>query len=148
MTLAKAIDLREVEVNTDPRSRHGIDGMYVIDEQGCWIWQGTLEHHGYGQLRRHGRRMKAHRYAYALHIGPVPAGATVDHLCFQPSCVNPAHLQLLSHAENCSRKQSLTAETCARGHLWTEENTGLCPRGHRTERYCRTCRRMKKKGEI
>lgn len=66
----------------------------------CIDWLGYTDAKGYGQYRI-GRRVHwVHRISYALFVGPIPEGMTVNHKCRNPSCVNPHHLELLSIAEN------------------------------------------------
>lgn len=79
----------------------------VDDETGCWQWLHGTNSIGYGQLHvRHSkpRRMAyAHRVYYERHVGPVPDGLELDHLCRNPGCVNPEHLEPVTHAENIRR---------------------------------------------
>jgi len=72
---------------------------------GCWVWTGKLTTAGYGTLdaRPKGRSSMVHRLVYEELIGPIPAGKVLDHLCRAPECVNPGHLDVVSHAENCRR---------------------------------------------
>jgi DNA-binding transcriptional regulator YiaG len=65
----------------------------------CWIWTGSLNAKGYGRCFGG----MAHRRYYEEYIGPVPEGRTIDHLCRVRNCVNPEHLEAVSHAENCRR---------------------------------------------
>lgn len=58
----------------------------------CWDWKGSHDQHGYGQLRIDGHNIKAHRFSYELHNGPIPDGADICHSCDHPPCTNPAHL--------------------------------------------------------
>jgi hypothetical protein len=67
---------------------------------GCVPWTGHRDRDGYGQFWMGGRAHWAHRVAYAIHHGSIPEGLTVDHVCLNPSCCNPAHLRLLTHGEN------------------------------------------------
>lgn len=70
---------------------------------GCWEWLGVLDRHNYGQFSRDGLRRQAHIIAYELIIGEVPKGLELDHLCRNPKCVNPKHLEAVTHRENILR---------------------------------------------
>jgi hypothetical protein len=65
-----------------------------------WWWTGWRSPAGYGKL---GSRW-AHRLAHELLVGPIPEGWVVDHLCREPSCVNPEHLQAVTTTENWERR--------------------------------------------
>jgi hypothetical protein len=67
---------------------------------GCWQWTGFLGTHGYGDFWLDGRIQRAHRAAYQIFAGPLPAGAFVCHRCDWPGCVNPAHLFLGDASRN------------------------------------------------
>lgn len=85
-------------------------------ENGCWNWTGRtlipkkkypnnkVPRWGSGHIVGEQRSCYAYRVAYALCNGPIPKGMTVDHICFNPMCCNPAHLQLLTLSENAARK--------------------------------------------
>ena len=78
---------------------------------GCWLWLGQRNAWGYGHFRRTlvpGTyvAVKAHRLAYELVVGPIPAGLTLDHLCGRPSCVRPDHLEPVTSAENLRRRHA------------------------------------------
>lgn len=77
---------------------------YIVDEAtGCWNWQLSLDHHGYGTVCVKGKRTGAHRFIYEQANGPIPEGMSLDHLCRNPRCVNPAHLEPVTQAENVRR---------------------------------------------
>ena len=76
---------------------------------GCWLWTGTTAGSTaqYGYFSVNGRKVPAHRVAYELWVGPIPDGQEIDHVaergCVSKLCVNPAHLEPVSHAENRRR---------------------------------------------
>lgn len=113
----------------------------------CWLWTGAKQSAGYGHLYVEGRTHLAHRLAYETLVGPVPDGLVLDHLCRVHHCVNPAHLEPVTLAENFRRGVGLEraaaaklAKThCKHGHEYTPENTRLNWKGARV---CRECARI------
>ena len=78
--------------------------VFAIDKiTGCWIWQGSKISTGYGNLRIGDKNVLAHRYIYEMVNGKIPEDLELDHLCKTPLCVNPTHLETVTHAENCRR---------------------------------------------
>ena len=109
---------------------------------GCWLWVGATDK-GYGQIHWKRKTAKAYRIAYEILIGPVPDGLEIDHLCRVSACVNPAHLEPVTHQENMRRSAMAShargAKFCRPGrHLLTPETTYTGPTG---ESYCRECKR-------
>lgn len=74
---------------------------------GCIEWIGARNQKGYGVFHLEQRRnVFAHRYAFQVVNGPVPAGMELDHLCCNRECVNVAHLEPVSHSENLRRARA------------------------------------------
>lgn len=119
----------------------------LVDDDGCWLWTGALLRNGYARLRTEmadgGKSRLAHRASYEEFVGPIPEGLTIDHLCRVRHCVNPAHLEAVTHRENIMRGETRAAENaaktvCIHGHEFTFANTYVSPDGKRA---CRTCQR-------
>ncbi len=112
---------------------------------GCWIWLGTRNNWGYGHfwLNKHkGHMIFAHRFAYELLRTLIPEGMTIDHLCHNPACVNPDHLEVVTVKDNilrgngnCARNAQKTH--CPKGHPYDLFNTKFRADGHRA---CLACR--------
>lgn len=112
-----------------------------------WLWTGTVDTNGYGRVIIDGRNMAAHRVAYEWLVGPIPEGLELDHLCKVRHCVNPAHLEPVTHKENTARGDTITARAsakthCPRGHVLAGEN--LVPSSLRNgRRDCLACSRLR-----
>jgi len=76
---------------------------YLIDDNGCWIWTGAEHATGYGQVKWKGKSTVAHRVVYEIVKGEIPNGLFLDHLCSVKKCVNPEHLEPVTHRVNIQR---------------------------------------------
>lgn len=106
----------------------------------CWLWFGCTTADGYGRLTWNRQVHNAHRVVYELLVGPIPTGLQVDHLCFVKNCVNPAHLQPVTQAEN-RRRWMKTHTHCPHGHEYTPQNTAIMKSSG--GRVCRECERLR-----
>lgn len=105
----------------------------------CWEWIGCKMPNGYGRFKGEAPTpMLAHRWSYEHHIGPIPAGLQLDHLCRNRGCVNPWHLEPVTQQENLRRgvHHNAVKTHCPRGHAYDEANTYVESRGNR---HCRAC---------
>jgi hypothetical protein len=73
------------------------------DETGCWEWQASKIWAGYPRFTVCHKHILAYRFAYELLEGSVPEGLELDHLCRNPGCVNPGHLEPVTRRENMDR---------------------------------------------
>lgn len=116
---------------------------------GCWEWVGTRVKGGYGRFtveQRPTRAKLAHRLAYEHFVGPIPEGRELDHLCRNRACVNPTHVEPVTHLENCHRgdvrlnayhaQNVLRQRThCRKGHSYADAYS------QKGARRCKTCQR-------
>lgn len=108
----------------------------------CWLWRGTVRSDGYGAIQIHGEQWRAHRLMWVLMRGGIPNGMEIDHLCRTRACVNPQHMEVVTHRENCRRGSGWAGQHarkthCPKGHAYDEANTYR----RDTMRYCRQCHR-------
>lgn len=116
----------------------------------CWLWTGAKQSDGYGVVGHENKIYLAHRKIYEILVGKIPEGLELDHKCRNRSCVNPAHLEPVTHKENVLRGKSPSAKNsikthCNNGHKFTDENTAN-PKNKKgvVYRRCRICARKSK----
>jgi hypothetical protein len=107
----------------------------TVSDVGCWEWRGGSTG-GRGVMALAGTTQYVYHLTYQFFTGPIPGGLTLDHLCRNPACVNPDHLEVVTRAVNV-RRQAATATTCRNGHPISESYV------HPTTGYrrCRLCHR-------
>lgn len=143
---------------TKPPTRNLVDriaaNIEIDPESGCWLWTGTKLPNGYAVVPVTRSQAYAHRASYEAHVGPIPHGFEIDHICHtndadcregddcpHRSCVNPEHLEPVTRRENALRGHGFIAENaakthCPQEHEYTVENTYVKPNGTRR---CRRC---------
>jgi len=147
----------------DRRYRHGhkpktlrgrILANILITDSDCWEWQGARHQEGYGHIYIPGTKpsvyRSTHRVLYEIEKGPIPDGLFLDHLCRNPPCCNPDHLEPVTPRENSLRGQNSNillhlAGVCSNGHSLSEhacrrKSTGAVA-------YCRLCVRIKRESQ-
>lgn len=112
------------------------DKFEVDHETGCWNWTAAMSAAGYGRVRVGESNKLAYRAVWEMTVEPVPDGLELDHLCRNTRCINPDHLEPVTHAENMRRSPPAQVRFCPSGHLYDDENTYW----HRGHRQCRACR--------
>jgi hypothetical protein len=96
----KGVPLRFVHGHN--RRKSGVEYL-IHPETDCWIWQRGRQARGYGTTTVDGRQVYAHRMMWERLRGPIPEGMEIDHLCRNHSCVNPDHLEPVTHRTNMQR---------------------------------------------
>ena len=116
---------------------------FKVQVNGCWLWTGAMRNKKStrGAFYHDYATYSAYRFIYELVNGPIPEGLTLDHLCKNPSCVNPDHLEAVTGSENNKRYFSSITH-CKRGHEYKNIPTWAQKRGIR---YCNPCHALRER---
>lgn len=117
---------------------------------GCWEWTAHTGHNGYALFQVKRQSCRAHRVSYETLVGAIPEGLTLDHSCYVRHCVNPAHLEPVTQAENNRRAATEGVKInprkvrphCPAGHPYDEANTATSGSG---KRRCKECTHARKR---
>ena len=126
-----------LRLDGDPRTRWL--KLVSVESPGCWIWTGSKDRHGYGQIDVYEtgarKNWRAHRWVYTVMVRDLEDRETLDHLCRVHACVNPDHVEPVAHEVNVKRGAhgpGVQRKThCKHGHELTPENTRVDKRGGR-----------------
>lgn len=115
-----------------------------FQDESCWEWQGNIDNYGYGTYGK--QNYMVHRVVYEMLVDKLKPEETLDHLCFNRSCVNPDHLEAVTLGVNVLRGNNPHAINarkthCLNGHEFDEQNTYIHPK--RGTRHCRACNTLR-----
>ena len=134
--------LEMLQTATEAYGRRFWPRVNIGSDSECWPWIGNKDRDGYGRfrMRAHGIQ-RAHRAVFALRGEKIAQGLVVDHICHNRSCVNPAHLRIVTPIQNTLENSIGVAavnalkNTCVNGHELMGHNLIL----RKKRRQCRTC---------
>lgn len=134
-------------VSDEEHMRRFWDKVAKADGDKCWGWMGPVTHDGYSYYpRTNGRRKYAHIIAWEATNGShVPTGLELDHKCRNRQCVNPLHLEPVTHRVNMLRGETVASKNaskthCKYGHELISPNIKIVVQRDSTRRVCLLCR--------
>jgi hypothetical protein len=115
----------------------------------CWNWTGKTDRYGYGSVRVSEKQVGAHRVAWLIYRGDIPAKLVVDHLCCNRLCVNPWHMELVTDAVNArrvanpGRKMGSGGTHCKQGHAYADHGAKRQNVDGYVRQACLVCERIR-----
>lgn len=149
------LGMRSPRISCGPNRQMGawLTTVQRIMPDDCWNWPWHKNDDGYGRLRVGTRKLMAHRVVYERLRGPIPIGLQTDHLCRNPKCCNPDHLELVRPEVNVARSSApnvinAVKTHCRHGHILDAANTALRPNIRKDglpQRACRRCAMLRQR---
>lgn len=133
-------------------ARERLDYMTKLNlKTGCIEWIGAVDLRGYGRMADDtGWQDMVHRLSYKLNVGDIPKGLVVHHKCFNTRCVNPAHLELVTHRDNIINKGRTNVAylnskktKCIRGHAFEVGSYYIQRAKWGNVRICKECHKVR-----
>ncbi len=129
------------KIGTEQRTRFNFWRKVKMSDA-CWIWMGAMDENARGEFLYCGKVWRAHRLSWTWFYGEIPSGLVLDHLCKNGRCVNPNHLEPVTHRENKKRDRK---PYCGKGHKMSGQNVYWWrPKKGTLRRKCRECSRLRK----
>lgn len=132
---------------TEEQIERFLNKFTQTDDSSCWDWKGTDNGKGYGDFNCNNKSYRAHRVSYEFFNKTIiPHRMVVDHLCRNRKCVNPKHLEVVSHYENTMRgighaAKNARKDSCKHGHAYNSRNTHIRrSKNGRVWRVCKECK--------
>jgi len=152
-TRANRLRIRKIRWHVRKWSPQKFLSVLKVQEDGCWIWPGKSDGSGYGVIHHNGKNLRTHKYSYTVVFGRVVTKEVLHHICHNKLCVNPDHLEDLTHSEHTfvtpgtpSYNNRLKTH-CIRGHEFSPENTYIRQLKNTTGRVCRKCTTIRQQAQ-
>lgn len=99
---------KETTTRREDIVRRIMERVSIDPKTECWNWTGPTSGNGrgggYPRMCLDGQTVAVHRVMFTCVEGYVPGKKQIDHTCRNRCCVNPAHLEMVTHKENQKRR--------------------------------------------